>query len=306
MGSGGSSGQGTVTQGATPQIPAELRPLIKQSAAGITAAQKAQPLSDLFNPMVQNVPDLTPLQQLLIQRQVGFALPGGNAGSALTPNMPTGGSMTDTSGLGSASSPELASLMQLMQTTGGPVGSSPTTQQGMGVLENQFNQTTLPTIQNQLALAGLGNSGAVGRSIGDARSGVAAATTPLLQQEVQNRMQSAQQLQQLGGTLAGRERSDVNAAMGAAGQQYDIAAQQAQAQFNDAQRRAALTEQVNFGPLDILGPSLIGQAGQSVTKQDTRGSGLLGSLIGGGSKVFIAATLLKAAAIAMGLVQCFS
>lgn len=59
-----------------------------------------------------------------------------------------------------------------------------------------------------------------------------------------------------------------------------IQEQQNQADFLDRQRRQSLIEQFSLGPLQIFGPSTIGQAGQSAT----RGGGLLWGPLTGGSK----------------------
>src|SRR3970282_3041488 len=66
----------------------------------------------------------------------------------------------------------------------GQPGQSPLTQAGV----QAFQQNTLPIIQQQMQLAGLGRSGALGVSIADA---MASAMPQFIQQDIQNRLAAA-------------------------------------------------------------------------------------------------------------------
>jgi hypothetical protein len=85
----------------------------------------------------------------------------------------------------------------LQQFIAGPLGHAPATEAAQAA----FSSYQVPTITNNLALAGLGNSGAVGDAIA---RGEAEALTPLLQQEATNRLAATGQLGNIGGNLGGR------------------------------------------------------------------------------------------------------
>jgi hypothetical protein len=79
-----------------------------------------------------------------------------------------------------------ATLSGYMQ---GSPGQSPALQAGV----DAFTQAQLPVIQNQMQLAGLGQSPAVGQA---ASMGLSQAMTPLIQSAMGNQLQAAQQAQQ--------------------------------------------------------------------------------------------------------------
>ena len=121
---------------------------------------------------------------------------------------------------------EQAALNQLGFFSQGALGSSPATLAAMSA----FNQFSVPEIEQQLALAGLGRSGAVGQSIGDAQ---AKAMVPLLQTEMANRLQAANATAGIGqaeqarqiqtaGIMAGLSQQEINALLGAAGVQAGV------------------------------------------------------------------------------------
>lgn len=83
---------------------------------------------------------------------------------------------------------EQAALGQINRFTGGEIGQSPATQAALAAIR--------APIQNDLALAGLGNSGEVG-------SALAAASAPILAQELQARASVIPQLAGLGQTIRG-------------------------------------------------------------------------------------------------------
>ena len=76
----------------------------------------------------------------------------------------------------------------LAQFTGGPIGSSPI----FGAAVDAFKANTLPVIQQQFQLQGLGNSPALGQAAGTA---LGANLVPLLQGEMANRLAAIQQMQ---------------------------------------------------------------------------------------------------------------
>ena len=99
---------------------------------------------------------------------------------------------------------EEAALQQLNFLTSGALGTSPSTQQASDYLWHQYNTRGLPSLQNQLGLAGLGRSGAMATGINDLQAQVYGAMVPLLQQEVSNRGTAAQALSEIAGQQSAR------------------------------------------------------------------------------------------------------
>jgi hypothetical protein len=87
-----------------------------------------------------------------------------------------------------------AATYSMMNTALSPAGTDPASQAGIAAIENQYQTRTLPGVQNQMALAGLGRSDALGASIADARAQTTAAEVPLVQQSVQNQINAQQPL----------------------------------------------------------------------------------------------------------------
>lgn len=100
---------------------------------------------------------------------------------------------------------ETQALAQIGQLTGGQIGSSPATQQAIAALEQQYNTRALPSLQNQLAQAGLGRSGALEQGVADLRGQLFGAEVPLLQQEISNREQTLPILQSIAQAQQGRQ-----------------------------------------------------------------------------------------------------
>ena len=100
---------------------------------------------------------------------------------------------------------ETQALAQIGQLTGGALGSSPSTQQAIAALEHQYNTRALPSLQNQLSMAGLGRSGALEQGITDLRGQLFGAEVPLLQQEIANREQTIPYLQDIAKAQQGRQ-----------------------------------------------------------------------------------------------------
>lgn len=88
---------------------------------------------------------------------------------------------------------------------GDTVGSAPSTRQAMEAMEKQYETRSLPSLQNQLAIAGLGRSGALSQGIADLRGQMAEATVPLLQQEIDTRLKGASAMSELGRIQTARE-----------------------------------------------------------------------------------------------------
>lgn len=286
MGGSGTKGSTTTINQATPQPDPTIQPLIKASADKFLEAQMGSPsLLSLLTATPQNVPGQNALEQYFSSLQYGMATPGAALDASGNVTLPTSGSSTNPlNAMSFATQPEQQALDLISKMTGGPLGSSPATQEGMAALERQYQQDTLPTLQNQLMLAGLGNSGALAEGIARARGGVASATVPLLQQEMVDRMNAVNQLAGLGGGLAQRQASTIGTALATAGTPREIETQQEQAKFLDQQRQQALIEQLTMGPLNIFGPSLVGQAGTSGQDFSTRTGGIWRALVGGGAK----------------------
>lgn len=100
---------------------------------------------------------------------------------------------------------EQQALQQIQALTSGAVGSSPSTQQAIAALEQQYQTRALPALQNQLAQAGLGRSGALEQGISDLRGQLFGAEVPLLQQEISNREQVLPILQSIAQAQQGRQ-----------------------------------------------------------------------------------------------------
>lgn len=194
----------------------------------------------------------------------------------------------------------------LAQFLGGPPGFSPLTQAAIA----NFQQQTLPVIQQQFQLQGLGRSPALGQAVG---SSLTQALVPFIQTDLANRLQAIQLAQQgLGlsqsaaqaaAQIAAAERAGQLTGLGQAGQlalgganalatlgQQHLARQQAalqafgsagQAQRAAAQdpldalrqeflRRQALAE---AGTIGLFGGSVIPPTIQGETISRTTGSG---------------------------------
>lgn len=122
-----------------------------------------------------------------------------------------------------------------------------------GVMD-AFNKMQTPLIQQQMGLAGLGRSGAVGQALAQ---GQAAAYMPALQMES----------------------GAATAQAGLGDYLRQIEDQKANAPYEDYLRRQGITESLLSGATGLI-PSTIGQSGTS----NTRTGGLIGQLFGGGSK----------------------
>jgi hypothetical protein len=187
-----------------------------------------------------------------------------------------------------------------------PLGQSPDTQAAM----NAWNALVRPQVQNQMGLAGLGRSGALGDALSLSET---QAVVPFLQQEIANRQQSAQALPglqmqaagmlpqtqfQAAGMLPGQqmqaagmlpqiqagaaqalpslESQQMQAGISTGDYLRNIQQQQLDAPYQDFLRRQALSENLLSGGAAIM-PSTFG----STMAQMTHGPGVFGSLYGG-------------------------
>lgn len=105
---------------------------------------------------------------------------------------------------------EQQALAQIATLTGGPLGSSPATREAIAAMEREYETNALPAMQNQLAQAGLGRSGALEQGIADLRGKLFAAEVPLLQQEIATREQTLPILQDIAKAQTGRQSGSID------------------------------------------------------------------------------------------------
>lgn len=201
-------------------------------------------------------PQITP-QELIAQFGFGGAgqmRPGEEFATGLTSTFPflrpeEGAAIGLGTGFGQLRFPEELGLLQANELVGGPIGSSPATQAAI--------QAITPKIQNEMSMAGLGRSGALGDAL-------ASAYGPIVAQEIAGRQAIIPQLMGLGGALrqgdvtqAGQLTNIANAARSGSVQAAQIQAQIAQAQrtgdLEGATRLAALGNQLVQRESTLLG-----------------------------------------------------
>lgn len=228
----GSSGGATKSSGGTENtIAPELQPLYSQTGGMIQGLQAdiAPQFSQFFNAQPQIIPSPTGGQNNL------------NAAYANQAFGPAMNAQQD------------AAFGSLMSLANSPVGSSPQTIAAM--------QAARDPVLNDLAMAGLGNSDAVGTSLGGAYA-------PILAQEMAQRFQAIPLLNQLGSTAYGQQQQNLGAYAQDEEQRRQIAASQYEAQTKDLLRRQGLGTQFTTG---ILGgfPAISG----TTTTSKTSGGG---------------------------------
>lgn len=277
-------GGDSVTQ--TAEIPEEFKPLINSSSAQIQNLQGMMSIGNFAQQNPQLIAGLSPLMAYAIEQSPGLGMVqpahlGAFSTAATIPEItaqpiPQPGA-------------EKTALQGIQYLTGGPLGMSPATTQGMKAWE----QSVLPTVQNQNVLAGLGNSGAYTDAA--ARSATEA-SVPLIQTEIQNRVAMIPMLQEIARdetarftkprddtvkaltTMVGEMRMlgdsmfkqklqaiQTQFAMGQVTR--DIAQQQADAAYNDYLRLQALAESASFGVFGTMAPSAMG-----FTQEQDRGT----------------------------------
>jgi len=223
----GGGGPVKSTSGTDATIAPELQPLYGQTGTTVQGLQSniAPSFSEFFQPQTQFVPGFSSGQQDInaALRQQAF-----------------GPSMT---------APQMDAYGSLMTLANSPVGSSPQTIAAMQAIRD-------PTL-NDLAMAGLGNSDAVGTSLGGAYA-------PILAQEMAQRFQAIPLLNQLGATAYGQQQQNLASYGQSEEARNAIGAAQGEAITKDLLRRQGLGSQFTTG---ILGgfPALGGST--TVSKQ---------------------------------------
>jgi hypothetical protein len=277
----------------TPQIPPELLPIIQGSTQQLLNTQQALPLSSFAQATPQLVPQFSPYTAMGIQQTPGLlAVQPGSLGSFMGYNalpevasvpVPTPGATFGQRGL-------------LQQLVGGPVGSSPATMAGM----EAWRSNVLPTVQNEMALQGLGRSGPELEAVARSQT---TALVPFIQQEIQDRMTSLGVLQEMANAETARWQYPSQATMQAlttqanglaslgqsmfdqqsaaikqvldSGQiQEDRARELFSAAMNDYMRLQNLAQAATLGPFSALAPSLIGT--QTTTSRNVGPLDILG------------------------------
>lgn len=225
----------------------DLAALNQQQAGGLTAPE-AGALGDLSN-----------LGDLNLRSRTG---------SVTSPELQAMDLLSQTQRLGQTqlptiNAPELQSMGVLSDFTGGEFGQSPATQAAMQL----FREQVQPQLQSQLALRGLERSGAAAEALAQAET---AAYMPLVQQELQHRMQAVPLLQQLGQTVGGRERQDLSRQLATgtqvAGQLSGIGSELSRRGMEDLQRRLQTGVQVAGLESDI-GSNLAGREMADLQRQ---------------------------------------
>lgn len=140
--------------------------------------------------------------------------------------------------------------------------------------ENVFASSTAPTVESQMALAGLGNSGALGENLALAGEQMA---LPLAEQGISEMGTGAAGMAGLGGTSYQQGMSNLSSALQAAG----IPQQEAQAILNAQYQQQMNQTQAGLGfeqQLTSFLPALIGQQSTQDTSGSSLGFNLLGNL----------------------------
>lgn len=214
----GGGGGSSTTQAS---IPKELKPLYTQTAGEIMDLQPqiAGEFDQFFGNQTQQIPGLTQGQQDIgaFQRMRAF-----------DPNI--------------LNTSEQAAQRQLLDLINSPVGSAPGTIASMKAARD-------PAL-NDLAMAGLGNSDAVGTSL-------VGAYAPFLMQEQQLRAQAIPQLQNLGATEANRQSQYLSEYGTTEEKARGIEEARGQATLADLLRRQGLGSQFTTGILSGM-PSITG------------------------------------------------
>lgn len=100
---------------------------------------------------------------------------------------------------------ESQALQGITALTSGALGESPATREAIAALEREYETRALPSLQNQLAQAGLGRSGALEQGIIDLRGKLFEAEVPLLMKEMDSRQNVLPILNQIASAQTARE-----------------------------------------------------------------------------------------------------
>lgn len=237
MGKSGGGGSSNTTS--TASIAPELQPLFAQTGTTVAGLQNqiTPQFNEFFASQVQDIPGFTQ-GQMDINRQL--------RSQAFGPAL---------------NQPQQDAYNSLTSLINSPVGSSPATIAAMQAIRSP--------VLNDLALAGLGNSDAVGSELGNAYA-------PILAQEMAQRYAAIPQLHQLGTTAFSQGQQNLGAYGASEEQQRGILETRGQAELADLLRRQNLGTGFTTG---ILGgfPSIGGQTSTTTTKQS--GGGGMGSVL---------------------------
>lgn len=219
-----SSGHQSSSQTSTfpPQLAQLLRGGVGDWSQALKTIEGSGGLSQLLNPNPEQIAQLTSGQEQNI------------------------GQLQDIAKNGSPQEQQSQSLID--QLTGGPIGSSPATQAAM----RAYDQNVQPTIESSIAATGGGRGGNLTAAL---TQGETSAYAPLVQQEVANREAGIGQTQALGQQRSG----DISTALNASDLERQISQAGLSANFQDFLRRSGLIQQLTMGPVELLGPSAIGQ-----------------------------------------------
>jgi hypothetical protein len=312
---GGSRGDSS----SKPQLPPQVNDLMNASVPQQEAVLQQAPLQSFATPNPQGVAGFTPEQQQALGTLTGvYSQPGITSGTQSmldAANQSLLGPVANQQQLTGAQ--YLQQLVSGNQASPGDLGqafapgqqpANPTAglryaalgqQPGQGgtitdALEGVYQTRTLPELQSQMSLAGLGNSSQVARGVADARAQFAGAVAPYLLQEQGQRQAGAQQLYDIGTQLQNLpaqraaqglqlSQAALQQAAGPGQNLYDLGEQSRQleqqkqdALYNDFLRRQAMTEGITNTVTGQVVPSAIGVR----STQKTTGPGLAGLFTG--------------------------
>lgn len=183
----GSKGGGTVVQqpSSTTQqtiMPPEVQKLFNFVTPQLEETLAARPLKGFAEAAPQEIAGLTPEQQQAL------------AFFSARQDAPV------------LNAPESTATANLTATASSVPGQSPGAEAIRAYLQHRYETETLPAIQNEMALAGQGNSGAYGETIRRARADMEGAMVPVLQSD-QARIDAANRdLFGVGSLIEGREK----------------------------------------------------------------------------------------------------
>lgn len=136
---------------------------------------------------------------------------------------------------------------QIAALSGGPIGSSPVTQEAM----QAYRDLSAPLLTQQSALRGTAGGGQAIEALGQ---GQTEALVPLLEQEVQNKSNAVGQTLQVGN----QNMQNLGMALEAAGIPREVALQIAEAQNQQQQQQWQTGLGLQTFPMSLWGPSQIG------------------------------------------------
>lgn len=205
MGGGGSRTSQSAAPATTTQkteFPPEVQELFKFITPELQKTLEALPLSSFLTERPQQIPGLTPDQQReadYFQGRAQGPLTYGFESDALARLQGMAGAQTVL-----REEPEALAYAQMQAVLNAPIGESAELQASREALNRRFAEDVLPALQNEAALAGLGNSGAYVESLRRAQGDVNDALIPLLAQETARRDAAVGNLLALGQTEGGR------------------------------------------------------------------------------------------------------